>query len=101
MLWFGKSWEAAVCDVETWHPTPIGELCSYCGMVVTEHDAGVILPHMEYDPLGRNATTVMRPMHRSCLFQQLFGNEMAYEMERKLGAIPPATIRDAERVERP
>ena len=84
MWWFGKSWGAAICDVETWRPTPIGDSCTYCELPIREDDAGFILPHVVGAPTYPETLTEMRPQHRLCMFQQLFGNERAYEMETRL-----------------
>lgn len=78
MLWFGTSWGAPICDVESWRPAPIGEMCLACGKPVTERDAGFLLPYLDHDHAQE-----LRPWHRYCLFDNLFGKEVATTMEQR------------------
>lgn len=43
--WFGSSWDAPVCDPETFRPTPVGEQCAACPHQIEDGDAGMIIPH--------------------------------------------------------
>lgn len=77
--WFGKSWQAPVCDPETKIEWPRDELCAKCGNVFGDEGVqGLALPYV--DPIARE---IAKPddeeirwdwlyFHRPC-FMELIG----------------------------
>lgn len=74
MRWFGPPWDAPLCDPSRHAPTPLGSVCVYCSVMITDQDQGVLVPRLERQP-GR---APLRPVdgrrvvyHRRCLATEL------------------------------
>jgi predicted amidophosphoribosyltransferase len=44
MLWFGKNWNAPICETCQKASTPVGAHCAHCNRKIVDGDNGVILP---------------------------------------------------------
>lgn len=65
--WFGQSWGAPVCDVDTHADTPVGAACGWCTELITADDSGVILPVAAAVPYDL-------AYHRNCFLRTVIGS---------------------------
>jgi hypothetical protein len=75
MRWFGKSWDAPICEDLEHAPTPLGEPCGWCREPIEEADNGLLIPHVE-----RNYT-MERPHHIECFIRETAGS-VAHQLRR-------------------
>lgn len=72
--WFGKAWEAPVCQPDTKmeiHPTGAG--CEHCQVPLNENEAGVCLPCVDMrDGVANGLTYVF--FHVPCFVQEIIGD---------------------------
>lgn len=66
LRWYGESWGAPVCaDPEDRVPTPIGERCTRCDVVIVLGDRGLLVLHLD------DAGAIMRPVHLACFLRSV------------------------------
>jgi hypothetical protein len=63
--WFGRSWNAPICDSRAEIPVPVKLPCERCHGKIEEFDQGVQIPHMAVDGVGVSA------YHLDCWFTSL------------------------------
>lgn len=66
---FGERWDAPIVENAWQAPTPVGELCRWCGMPVADGDKGLLLGHLKQD-----GSPGVVPCHRECLFADVSGH---------------------------
>lgn len=67
MKWFGKSWNAPVCDPRDHITTPVGKPCFYCKESIEENDSGLMHIHI-------GDTARMVPEHYECFLRGIIGS---------------------------
>lgn len=50
ILWFGRSWNAPLCDPAYRRPLPLGERCGLCRAAIEDGDRGIIVRGAADDP---------------------------------------------------
>ena len=65
MKWFGKSWNAPVCQSKERVKIPVKEKCFHCGKKFTRHDKGIMLPFISES--GKKLV----PYHLDCLLYSM------------------------------
>lgn len=64
--WFGKSWEAPVCDPELNTPVPVGKKCFLCKEEIKADDRGLVIPY-----LGEDIPATEEAEHLVCFMKEL------------------------------
>jgi hypothetical protein len=65
MRWFGKSWEAAVCETTEHADTPVGLPCARCEIQIASGDRGLLIPVLGSDP------DLIRAYHLKCFLAEI------------------------------
>lgn len=56
LRWFGRSWNAPICQPEERVDSPVGRPCLGCNLPILAEDQGVMLPFMSIAPEGAAVT---------------------------------------------
>lgn len=65
MRWFGESWGAYVCRLETRADVPVGQPCARCGEDFAPNSRGLILP------VGGEPANVIATYHLTCFLSEV------------------------------
>lgn len=66
--YFGEAWPSGVCDEGRQVPTPVGELCCYCGELIEADHQGTFIAN-GYDP----QLPSFLPQHKECSLRSVMG----------------------------
>lgn len=68
MDYFGKPWDAPICDDGTQIPTPVGTDCAWCEVPIQDGDRGVVIP--AFGNSGWRSTS----WHKECFLRSTVGS---------------------------
>lgn len=77
LKWFGKSWGAPICTLDSSVSTPIGVGCAGCAMSIKKDDAGLLVAAIGISMEGLPPNRVA--YHYECFMMTLLGKRGGHE----------------------